>query len=288
MRSRSVAQALAAAAHRLAQSRIARPRVDAEVLLANVLATSRLDLHTHRDRPLTADQESLYWELIERRAEGEPVAYLCGHKEFFSLAFYVNRSVLIPRPETEHVVEAAIEKIEAVSRDRHNPTFFDIGTGCGAIAVAVLCNVACARAIASDISTEALAVARRNAERHGVADRLRLVCGDLLEPFGSAADLVVSNPPYVAMAEGDRLAPEVRRYEPAEALFAGDDGLAVIRRLIEAAPGRLAGGGWLILELGCGQDAAVRQILLSDGRWVDVEIRCDLSGIPRVMIARKR
>jgi len=292
----TVGDALAEAANLLAHRGVAESRLEAEVLLAHLMSASRASFYAHPEQPLSARQESIYRALLNRRAEGEPLAYLCGEKEFFSLMLEVNRSVLIPRPETEHVVEAAIEKLRevapvepapAVRRRNQNrgPTFFDVGTGSGAIAIAVLVNVPESRGVAGDVSAAALEVARRNARRHGVADRLTLTEGDLFAGFEGRVDVVVSNPPYVGEDERDVLPREVRDYEPHVALFAGNDGLDVIQRLINQAPQHLHPGGWLIFEIGYGRDPAVRQLLDANGRWTEIEIRNDLAMIPRVAVA---
>jgi len=282
----SVREALAQAGQFLAQRGVGDGRLDAEVLLAHVLSVPRLSFYLTPEHPLTADQESFYWQLIHRRGEGEPVAYLVGEKEFFSLAFEVNRSVLIPRPETEHVVEAALQALRKSAEGRRAPTLFDVGAGSGAIAVAVLVNLPEARGVASDVSPAALEVARRNAQRHGVSDRLALVEGDLFGDSVGRVDVVVSNPPYVGEDERDQLPREVCDYEPPQALFGGQDGLTIIRRLIEQSPRHLSDGGHLILEIGYSKDRVVRDLLQADGRWRDLEIRSDLAGIPRVVIAR--
>lgn len=282
-----VSHALAEASDFLAQHGVGESRLEAEILLAHATARSRLSFYVGPDQPLTAEQESVYRELLRRRAEGEPLAYLCGEKEFFSLPLYVNRAVLIPRPETEHVVEAALEVLRETARSGRQPVFFDVGTGSGAIAIAILVHLPESRAIASDISAVALDVARRNAERHGVADRLTLIGGDLFGGFEGQVDVVVANPPYVSEEERNLLAREVREYEPSEALFAGRDGLAVIRRLVDQAPNYLPPGGRLVFEIGYSKDAAVRNLMEADGRWMDLKIRNDLAGIPRVVIARR-
>jgi release factor glutamine methyltransferase len=283
---RGIGEALAEASKFLSQRGVTESRLEAEVLLAHVLGVARISLYAHPEQPGTPEQESGYRELLQRRGEGEPLAYLCGEKEFFSLAIEVNRSVLIPRPETELVVEAALEALRRAKETGQTPTFFDVGTGSGAIAVALLVNLPESRAIASDLSSAALGVARRNAERHGVADRLRLIEGDLFGGFEDRVDVVVSNPPYVGEDERDLLPREVRDWEPHEALFAGRDGLDVIRRLAAESPRHLSVGGSLIFEIGYGHDQAVRRLLEADGRWTDLDIRQDLAGIPRVVVAR--
>ena len=283
---RVIGGVLAEASDFLAQRGVGESRLEGEVLLAHVLAVPRVSFYAHPEQALTPEEESHYRQLLQRRGAGEPLAYLCGEKEFFSLAIEVNRSVLIPRPETELVVGAALEALRRVKEAGQTPTFFDVGTGSGAIAVGLLVNLPESRAAASDLSSSALSVARRNAERHGVADRLRLIEGDLFDGFEGRVDVVVSNPPYVGEDERDLLPREVRDFEPHEALFAGRDGLDVIRRLSAESPRHLSLGGSLIFEIGYGHEDAVRRLLEADERWTDLDIRQDLAGIPRVVIAR--
>jgi len=283
----SAAKAIARGARFLAEHGIERSRFEAELLLAFVLGVERLDLYKNPEQPLDKQAESRFWELLERRGRGEPFAYLCGEKEFFGLALAVNRSVLIPRPETEQVVEAALEKIDRNGKAAEPLLFFDVGTGSGAIAVAILANRPRTKGYASDISREALEVAKRNAERHGLGERIEFIEGDLFGDFRGEVDLVVSNPPYVGDNERGILPRDVRSYEPEVALFPGGDGLSVIRRLIKEAPSRIKRGGWLIFEIGNAQDGAVGEMLEKSTCWANVEIRNDLSGIPRVAIAQK-
>ncbi len=221
-----------------------------------------------------------------------PLQYLTGVQEFWSLEFEVTPAVLIPRPETEGLVETFLDlratdtKLHAVEA----PVVLDVGTGSGCLAVAVACEIPAARVFASDVSEEALEVARRNAARHGVADRIVFLRGDLLAPFGPAgappADVILTNPPYIGDAEAPGLPPEVRDHEPRRALFAGSDPLAVHRRLAHETRPHLKSGGWLIAEIGAGQEGALR--LLYDG-ILDFHLeqfRPDIAGIPRVLVAR--
>ena len=219
--------------------------------------------------------------LVSRRHAGEPIQYNTGETEFYVLAFHVNRDVLIPRPETEHLVEKAIALVADLSR----PRILDVGTGSGAIAIALAVNLPAARIIATDISALSLDVARRNAERHQVADRVQFLEGDLLNPVtGEQFDLIVSNPPYVSANDRDSLSVEVRDFEPARALFAGRDGLSIYRRLIPAAFDALVSGGFVVLEIGFGQREAI-DALLADAGFRDAEFTPDLQGIPRVASA---
>lgn len=223
--------------------------------------------------------------LAEKRASGIPLAYLLGVREFMSLDIEVDERVMIPRPETETLVETAERYAAALARP---VTYIDVGTGSGDIAVALLARDPRARAVCVDISPDALAVARANAENHGVLERCRLMCGDLLTAIhgGFRADIIVSNPPYIASSEFESLPRDVRDHEPRIALYGGDDGLDVYRRMAETAPEHLVDDGFLAVEVGFGQAAAVKNILSSSGMSV-VEVAKDLSGIDRVVAARR-
>ena len=250
---------------------------DAELLLMHVLACDRAYLLTHPETQLTAEQAALYEAWLARRARHEPVQYIIGEQEFFGLTFRVTPDVLIPRPETEHLVEAALERAGRESALR----IADIGTGSGAIAVALAHALPRARVTALDISTAALVVAQENAKSHGVSDRIRFFKSDLLAAVtGEQFDMIVSNPPYVA--EGEELERQVRDYEPDVALFAGPEGLDVYRRLIPKAA--LRPGGWLLLEIGHGQRDALERLLSG---WANVSFIADLQGIPRVACAQR-
>lgn len=252
---------------------------DAELLLMHVLACDRTYLLTHPETQLTAEQYAVYDAWLTRRARHEPVQYIVGEQEFFGLKFRVTPDVLIPRPETEHLVEAALARTD---RDA-SLHIADVGTGSGAIAVALAHAFPRARVTALDISAAALAVAQENAESHGVGDRIRFLESDVLEAVaGEQFDMIVSNPPYVA--EGEELEPQVRDYEPGSALFAGPEGLDVYRRLIRQAQAALKPDGWLLLEIGHGQRGAVAQLLAG---WGNVSNIADLQGIPRVACAQR-
>jgi release factor glutamine methyltransferase len=220
--------------------------------------------------------------LIARRASREPYAYIVGRQEFWGLQMLVTPDVLIPRPETELVVEAALEIVPAGSP----ATIADIGTGSGCLAIAVALERPAATIVATDISKAAVAVARQNAARHGVSNRVDVRRADLLEGVDAAFDLIVSNPPYVPDAEHGDIQPEVR-FEPAAALYAGEDGLDAIRRLIADAPARLKPGGSLIFEFGFGQADAVVQLISRTARLTMVAVRDDLQDIPRVALTRR-
>jgi release factor glutamine methyltransferase len=262
----------------------ARSRADAILLLRHVLGIPHAEMYVYRERPLTALQTEAFNAQIQQRLRGVPVQYITGEQEFFGLPFHVTRDVLIPRPETEHLVEAAIAQLQGVKDAR----IADVGTGSGAIAVALAHSLSDAEIVALDISRGALAVAAENAKQNGVAGQIRFVESDLLAAMADEHfDAIVSNPPYVAEWERKSLPVEVREYEPAQALFAGPTGLEVHRRLIPDALPLLVSGGWLMMEIGHGQRDAVRT-LLSDADWDRVEFVADLQGIPRVAVARKR
>jgi release factor glutamine methyltransferase len=277
----TVAQAIDAAAVRLGRAGVAEARADAEVLAAHVLATTRSGLVLSARRPFPRERQAAYDGLVTRRAGREPVHYLVGAREFWSLPFAVDRRVLIPRPETETVVEVARRVAPGARR------VLDVGTGSGAIAAALARELGGARVWASDLAPDALAVARVNLGQH--APGVRLVCGDLLAPFRRGAfDLIVANPPYVADGELVALAPEIRDHEPRVALAGGRDGLAVLGALVAAAPAALAPGGWLVIEVGWGQAAWVRARMADDGRWDAPTTVRDGGGVERVLAARRR
>jgi len=259
------------------------PRLDAEVLLADVLKCERISLYTRYDEEASEESRQRYKDLIRRRIEGCPVAYLAGRKEFFSLKFEVNPSVLIPRPDTECVVIECLRLAKGMT----GPRIVDIGTGSGAIAVVLAKQHQSAKVTATDVSPDALAIASRNAEKHGVSSRIRFVQGDLLAPFPADEqfDLIVSNPPYIPHDDIARLPAGVRDYEPHTALDGGPDGFEVFERLIEQARNHLAPGGRLVLEIGSPQEADACRRLLGRGYEVGKTI-LDGSGHPRVLVAR--
>ena len=257
---------------------------DAELLLMQVLGKDRAWMLAYWKDEAGTECSLPYHTVIERRRIGEPIQYILGEAEFYGLPFRVTRDVLIPRPETEHAVEKVLELAARFAA----PRIVDVGTGSGAIAVAVASKLPAAVVTGVDLSPAALGIARENAERNGVAGGIRFLEGDLLEPVaGERFEIVVSNPPYVAERDRETLAIEVREHEPELALFAGGDGLEAYRGLIPQALAALVPGGWLVLEIGCGQDAAVRGLLTESG-YADVSFTADLQGIPRVISARRR
>ena len=256
-------------------------RADATLLLRHVLQIPHAELFAYRERHLTMLQTQTYQALINERLKGKPIQYITGEQEFFGLPFRVTPDVLIPRPETEHLVEAAIARMENLPA----PRIVDVGTGSGAIAVALAHSLPHARVVALDISGAALAIAQQNAQQNGVAARIRFMESDLLAAAaGERFDAVVSNPPYVALSERNSLAKEVRDFEPPLALFAGPTGLEIYERLIRQAADALECGGWLMLEIGYGQRNAIAQMLRG---WSAVEFIPDLQNIPRVALAQR-
>jgi len=258
-------------------------RLDAQVLLAHVLRCDRMSLYTGFDRPLGDDELSSYRDLIKRRLDGEPTAYLVGEREFWSLSFLVDRRVLIPRPDTELLVEVALELMKGRAGE---PRIADVATGSGAVAIALAHSLPEARVVATDVSGDALEVAAHNASVHGVDGRVSFVLGDLMAALTAERpfDLLVANLPYIPSADIAGLQPEVRR-EPCLALDGGVDGLDLVRRLIACAPARIAAGGAIALEHGAEQADAIAGLLADE--FDDVATRRDLAGHPRVTYARQ-
>jgi release factor glutamine methyltransferase len=254
---------------------------DAELLLLHTLGIPRSTMYAYPGRLLSAKEQAAYTATIERRMALEPVQYITGRQEFFGLEIEVAPGVLIPRPETELLVEAVLQRLPH-DQPLH---LLDVGTGSGAIAVAVASRLPRATVTAVDVSAAALEIARRNVQRFQMEDRVRLMRSDLLSSLAATEerfDAVLSNPPYVRLADRSTLHPQVRDFEPAQALFAGEDGLEVYRRLIPAARAALVSRGLLAMEIGFGQSAAIAELLRG---WLGVQIVDDLQGIPRVALA---
>ncbi|MDQ3685509.1 MAG: peptide chain release factor N(5)-glutamine methyltransferase [Acidobacteriota bacterium] len=276
---------IAEAAGVLRGAGVGEARREAGSLLAHVIKRDRTFLITHSDAPLTPDELERFRQLIARRTAGEPFQYITGHQEFYGLDFEVTPDVLIPRPETELLIETALQ----LMKEKTAPLVCDVGTGSGCIAVTLLYERAVARAVALDISPAALEIAARNAARHSVGGRLSLVlsnCFAALDPAGEHFTIIVSNPPYVAESHLAGLQREVRDYEPRVALTPGGDGLGVIRRLLYDAPQFLATSGHLVFEIGFDQHEVVAELI--DPRvWALLDVHKDLQGIPRIVALRK-
>ncbi len=296
--------------HRLNAASVPSSSLAAELLLIHVLARDRTWLYTHPEDPVDSATLENYFAIIARRAAGEPTQYIVGKQEFWGLEFEVTPAVLIPRPETEHVIEVAIERLGPTRRNSEL-RIADVGTGSGCIAVALAKEFPHAQIVATDISPAALEIAKRNAARHNLAERIKFAEADLLQfafrqspianrqpqtrhsPLDTSHSvssqnllhLIVSNPPYIADAEAPTLQREVREHEPKIALFAGPTGLEIYARLIEQAESRLAPGGSLILELGYGAAERVHKMIEARAAWHHITITNDLAGIPRVLAA---
>ncbi|HEV2021770.1 MAG TPA: HemK/PrmC family methyltransferase [Terriglobales bacterium] len=307
---------LDSAIERLTAAGTGSPRLNGEVLLMFTLGCDRAYLYAHAERELSADEHARYQSALEERARGKPSQYITGHQEFWGLDFLVSPAVLIPRPETEHVIETVLELARSLPRP---PRIVDVGTGSGCIALALAKELPGAEIIAVDISAPALEIARANAARLQLDQRVTFLESNLLgalpapsslsapfsisAPLGGKAtrfegpgplaqpaqfdadsfDFVVSNPPYVGEAAPEKVQREVRDFEPRVAVFAGESGMEVYRQLIPQARERLEPGGWLVIEIGFSMEAAVRDLLAG---WQEVRVTHDLQGIPRVVAAR--
>jgi release factor glutamine methyltransferase len=267
------------------------PRLDAEVLLADAMGCQRIGLYTSYDEVPDEAVRTAFRQLVGRRAEGMPVAYLVGRREFYSLDFRVTPDVLIPRPETELLVITLLDLVKGRPAEPAKPLrIADVGTGSGIVAVAVAKHLPGARITALDISPAALEVARTNAAEHGVSERIELIESDLLRAVEARPqfDFIVSNPPYVSTAEFDQLPTDVRNFEPRQALVAGPRGTEVIESLVPQAAERLEPGGHLLLEIGPATDEPVRRLLQSDGRFDLGPTIKDLARLPRVVQAVRK
>jgi release factor glutamine methyltransferase len=275
-------------ASELREAGVPEARFEAELLLRHALGCTREALFARLHEPAAAEAVGHYFQLLERRRGRVPIQHILGTQEFYGLSFRVTPSVLIPRPETEGVVEEALNELSR--RARSAPRIADVGCGSGCIAIALARELPEAAILAIDASPAALAVARENAAAHGVDGRITFLHGDLLDPLverEEKLDLVVSNPPYVVDSEILELAPEVKEHEPRMALAGGPDGLAAITRLLEGVGAVLESGGAVVMEIGKGQDPQVAERVVSAGLDL-LRIVPDLAGIPRVVVARKR
>lgn len=265
------------------------PRLEAEVLLAHARGCKRIELYTSFEDPAADDLRAKFRELVKRRAEGTPVAYLVGHREFYSLDFLVTPDVLIPRPETEFVVLTLLDVAKQLPADKPIE-IADVGTGSGIIAVTAAKHLQRAQVTAIDVSPAALAVARDNASRHGVSERVEFIESDLFAsvPADKRFDIIASNPPYITTAEMAGLARDVRQFEPELALAGGESGTAIIERLVPQAAERLRPGGTLLMEISPMLQQRVEKLIDDDGCFERRPIVKDMAGLPRVVTARRK
>jgi release factor glutamine methyltransferase len=262
------------------------PRLDAEVLLSNQSGLSRPELYVNLHKTVEEEDLRPFWKLVERRMEGEPVAYITGLKEFWSLSFEVGPAVLIPRPDTEVLVE---EALRIAGQFDHDPLdILEIGTGSGAVSIALARELKGARLTATDISPAALKLAKRNAVLNAVADQISFFEGNLFEPVKGKFDILVSNPPYLSAKTFSRLPAGIRSFEPKQALLAGPEGTEVHDALILGGSQHLRDGGWLLVEMGEGQWECIERSLIINGSYERIGFVADYAGYPRVAKARKR
>jgi release factor glutamine methyltransferase len=263
----------------LKKSGIENPDLEASILLSRTLGVSKTDVYAHPEMEVEDNRVKAFNQMLERRLRGEPIAYILGEKEFYSRTFLVNPSVLIPRPETEILVEEALRVIENLSF----PLVADVGTGSGCIAVTIGCECKDTQIFATDVSLDALTVARANAQRHGVSSHISFISADFLSCFRKESlDVVLSNPPYVSAVDFFNLEPKVRDFEPKVSLFGGEDGLNCIRRILPQAARVLKDNGWCIIEIGANQSEKTAEIFDGMG-FKDISVVEDLAGIVRVV-----
>lgn len=284
----TIAQAIHQAGERLAEAGVSNARLDAELLFCFAAKKDRAWLLSHFKDHAEQDIIIVFDGLVARRIQREPVQYITGMQEFWGMEFIVTPDVLIPRPETELIVEACISGV------RHNtaPLIIDLCTGSGCIAVSLAKEMPAARIFATDASGRALTIARKNTARHGVSGRIRFFEGDLFWPLSElairgAVDIIAVNPPYISSADAAELQPEVRDYEPKEALVAGPEGTEIQKRIIESAPEFLKSGGVLVMEMGINQADALKEMIHRSAVFKDLAVLKDLAGIERVIMARR-
>lgn len=286
----TIAEALKYASSELAKNKISDAELESEYLLTGLLGVKRHELFLSKDKLLGAAETARFMEFIKRRCEKEPAQYILGEAEFRGLVFKVTRDTLIPRPETELLADEAISVLKCGPAE---PVIFDICTGSGCIAVTVAKELRGCRVYATDISSSALDVAEQNAKRHGVENMVEFLEGDLFEPLSGLglegkAHAILSNPPYIADSDISSLQIEVRDYEPLNALKGGPDGLQFFRRIISDSPTYLAGGGFLLMEMGYGQARSVADIAEANGSFEKAEVIRDYSGIERIIKLRRK
>ena len=275
---------------KLEKGKVDTPRLDAEVLLAYCINTDRTNLYAINDNELDEISRQRYTKCIQRRVRREPVAYITGEKEFYSLAFKVTPDVIIPRPETETLVEESFKACMLRAEKRSPLNILELGTGSGIIAVILAKRLETSHIIATDISLKIVELARDNAIVHKVKEKINYLVSRSLEALkvkGNFFDLIVSNPPYLSDLDWEKVQPEIKKYEPSGALLSGEDGLDFYRKITFGAEGMLAHGGWLMFEVGMGQKDAVSGMIKKTGKFKSLEVVNDLSGIPRVVKAQK-
>ncbi|MBV9215160.1 MAG: peptide chain release factor N(5)-glutamine methyltransferase [Acidobacteria bacterium] len=278
----TIEEAIKEAASKLRGAGVANERREASSLVALAISREASFLIAHPEYILSSGEKQEFLGLLTRRCHRVPFQHLTGLQEFYGLEFRVSPSVLIPRPETEILVEKAIDLL----RGKENSVFLELGVGSGCISIAILSNVKTSKAVGVDLSPQALAVTAANADNHAVLDRMKLLESDLFEKITGQVDLIVSNPPYIPNGDIDSLQPEVRDFEPHLALAGGSDGLDIIRRIIDEGMAHLRPGGNLLVEIGYGQSSAVGELLGRAG-WIDISFINDLQGIPRIAFAAK-
>ena len=276
-------EALRSATQTLHRAGIADASIEAELLLGYVLGMSKTQMYTKPERSLTSVETKRLWHLVRRRLDYEPAAYILGHCEFYGIDFYIDHHTFIPRPETELLVEKAVELAQRISHQGEQITIADIGTGCGAIAVSLALALPQVKIYATDVSAAALQVAEINCRRHGVNSQVKLLQGNLLESLPQPVDMIVANLPYIKNCEFGDLSPEIRDYEPTMALAGGEDGLDRIKQMLGQMPGKLSYGACFLLEIGQGQGEMVTSLIKSYFPEVSIELISDLGGIERVV-----
>ncbi|OGP66461.1 MAG: protein-(glutamine-N5) methyltransferase, release factor-specific [Deltaproteobacteria bacterium RBG_16_44_11] len=282
----TIREILNEATHSFEAVGIPSARLDAEVLLAFCLKLDRLEFLKNPETKISKTQLADFKKIVARRLKWEPVAYITGRKEFWSFTLEVNQGVLIPRPDTEVIVEEALNICR--TQNLSKPRILDIGTGSGAIALALARELPDAKVVATDISPAALIVSQKNALNLGLAKQVEFIQGDLFEPVNGIFDIIVSNPPYIADREYQELPPGVKDYEPKEALWAGQTGVEFYEKLIYQSKNHLNENGWLLLEIGARQEENVRKIMEDCGNYNSIDVRNDYAGLPRVIKGRKK
>jgi len=278
-----LSEALQSATKTLLRTRIDDASVEAELLLGHVLGMSRTQLYTEPERALTSAETKHLWHFVQRRLDHEPTAHILGHCEFYGIDFCIDCHTFIPRPETELLVEKAVELARRISYRGKQINIADVGTGCGVIAVSLALALPQAKIYATDISASALLVAGINCQRHGVSSQVELLPGNLLEPMPQPVDMIVANLPYIKDCEFKDLSPEIINFEPTIALAGGEDGLDKIQQMLEQMPGKLNYGACFLLEIGQGQGEMVTSLIKSYSSQASIELIPDLGGIERVV-----